>query len=525
MAQPAVQAKLPEIKTMIGRTPLVILILLLGDALSFILAFFLAIYIRYAMIPIIGGVLNWEVILPLLYTSLISIIITYALTGLYPGFGKTAVEEMRQIFYSLLLGFGVLGLAIYLQKLAPNFPRSVFVMSWAFACFFNLTIRILIRNRATLLPWWGEPVIIIGRSAEADDVIQRLTRSRRLGMKPILLLDDSVNQQAYIGAQGSEEGFRTEPTNIHGVPIISSQQQMVEIASKYKINHAVYVQPSRGSLGRIQSPPVALLEQPHELDVVPKMKEQSLLDLRGLSKFFPTVDVVLANSDLGSLWVRTIDLEGRLTLQTSYHLLNKRALSLKRSFDLLLGTLLAIIFTPIFLVIAILIKIDSPGPVLYIQERIGKRGKLIKYIKFRTMQNNAEQLLEQLLISQPQARVEYERFHKLAKDPRITRVGKYLRKFSLDELPQLYHVVTGDLSLVGPRAYMLSEFEAMGNYKDLILQVQPGMTGWWQVMGRQTTTFQQRLELDEYYLSNWSLWLDIYIMLKTIWVVIRGVGS
>jgi len=162
---------------------------------------------------------------------------------------------------------------------------------------------------------------------------------------------------------------------------------------------------------------------------------------------------------------------------------------------------------------------------MYVQERIGKGGKRIKYMKFRTMQLNAEQRLDELLSNNPQARVEYNTYHKLTQDPRITRVGKFLRKFSLDELPQLYHVLAGDLSLVGPRAYMNSEYQDMGNYKDLILQVQPGMTGWWQVMGRQTTTFQQRLELDEYYLSNWSLWLDIYILMKTAWVVITGIGA
>ncbi len=525
MAQPAVQGKLPEIKTMPGRTPLVIVVLLLGDILSFILAFLLATYLRYAIIPLIGGIMNWEVVLPLLYTTLFCLIITYALTGLYPGFGRTAVEEMRQIFYSLSLGFGVLGLAIYLQKLAPNFPRAVFVMSWIFACFFNLAIRIMIRNRASLLPWWGVPVIIIGRTREAHDVIQRLLRSRRLGMKPILLLDETAHKLPGEDFQYTLENQEDWVDDIHGVPVTTSRQRMIEIASKCKINNAVFVQPARNPLTNLPTTPTALVEIPPDQATSLDAARPGLLDLRGLSKFFPTVLVVLANSELGSLWVRTMDLEGRLTLQASYHLLNQRALTLKRSFDLVLGTFLAIICTPIFLVIALLIKLDSPGPVLYTQERIGKNGKRIKYIKFRTMQVNAEQRLDEVLSGNPQSRVEYDRYHKLAQDPRITRVGRFLRKFSLDELPQLYHVVTGELSLVGPRAYMFSEYNDMGNYKDLILQVQPGMTGWWQVMGRQTTTFQQRLELDEYYLSNWSLWLDIYIILKTGWVVITGIGA
>mgnify|MGYP001032180867 CR=1 FL=1 len=198
---------------------------------------------------------------------------------------------------------------------------------------------------------------------------------------------------------------------------------------------------------------------------------------------------------------------------------------LKRLFDLGLGSLLAILSAPFMLLILLLIKLDSPGPAVYAQERIGLRGKRIRYLKFRTMRLGAEQLLQELLEKDPQRRLEYETHHKLVRDPRVTRVGRLLRKFSLDELPQLYHVLTGDLSLVGPRAYMPNEYAQMGGYAELILQVRPGLTGWWQVMGRHTTTFQQRLQLDEYYLSNWSLWLDIYILLKTAWVVLSGIGA
>ena len=248
-------------------------------------------------------------------------------------------------------------------------------------------------------------------------------------------------------------------------------------------------------------------------------------DLRWLSKFFPTVMVVLNNSGISSLWVRTVDLEGRLTLQATYHLLNKPALIVKRAVDLILGSILAVLFTPFYLFIALLIRLDSPGPVLYSQERLGLNGKRINYLKFRTMQLDAEQRLQDLLEHDPQIRLEYETYHKIVLDPRVTRVGRMLRKFSIDELPQLYHVITGEMSLVGPRGYMPSEYPHMGSYAELILQVRPGLTGWWQVMGRHTTTFQQRLQLDEYYLSNWSLWLDFYILLKTGWVVVTGIGA
>ncbi len=240
---------------------------------------------------------------------------------------------------------------------------------------------------------------------------------------------------------------------------------------------------------------------------------------------FQTVLVVMSDSPLGSLWVRTMDLEGRLALRTSYHLLDKNSIIFKRVFDLVIGSIIVIVSLPLLVIIALLIKIELPGPVFYRQERLGLRGKTIHYLKFRTMQLGAEQELEKLLRESSEARREFEKHHKLKKDPRVTRIGRFLRKFSLDELPQFWHVLQGDLSLVGPRAYMIEEIKDIGDYAPLILQVRPGITGWWQVMGRHATTFQRRLQLDEYYISNWSIWLDIYILLKTVWVAASGVGA
>lgn len=464
----------------------VILILLLGDILSFGLAFWLATTIRSELIPIIGGVLQWNEFLPLLQLNLISILVVYVLTGLYPGFGRTAVEEMRQIFNSLTLGYGVLGLAVYFQKVGPEFPRSVFLMGWIFACLFNMVIRFAIRNRASLLRWWGMPVVIVGPSCAARDVIHRLQRSRRLGFRPVLLLDEN-----------SPSSTRT----IANIPVLQSRQDFLHAVQIYRIRYVVYVEQTTIEN---ESPP-----------------QQAI---RWLSNHFRTVLVVPADSPLGSLWVQTMDLEGRLTLQTQYHLLDHKSTLLKRVFDLVLGTLLLILLSPLLMLIALIIKIDSPGSIIYAQERLGLNGKPFRYLKFRTMIKDADQQLDSLLESNPLALQEYQQHHKLRRDPRVTHIGRFLRKFSLDELPQLWHVLTGEMSLVGPRAYLSSEYPEMGSFADLIFKIRPGITGWWQVMGRHSTTFQHRLQLDEYYLSNWSLWLDIYILIKTGWVFLSGHG-
>ncbi|MBN2145771.1 MAG: undecaprenyl-phosphate galactose phosphotransferase WbaP [Anaerolineales bacterium] len=468
------------------RGALVILTLVLGDLISFTLAFGLSLLLRSSAIIMVGGVIHWSVILPTLQLSLLTFLIIYALTGLYPAFGWTAVEEMRQIFSSLTLGFVVLGLAIYLQRTGPMFSRAVFILGWAFACFFNIIIRLAIRNRLSLLRWWGAPVIVVGPSAAVRDVTERLRHSRRLGLKPVLILDETAPP---------------ERSAVLSVPVIRSAALLEQILARQKISYAVYVE------GK---------EDP---------RQQTRQRLDWLSKLFPTVLVVLADSPLGSLWVRTMDLEGRLTLRAQYHLLDRKSILLKRAFDIVLGGLLTLLTLPFLLLAILLVRLDSPGPVFHTQERLGLGGKRIRFIKLRTMHVNAEQRLEELLKNDSQARQEYQTYHKLAKDPRVTRIGRLLRKFSLDEWPQIWHVLPGEMSLVGPRAYMASELPDMGGHANLILQIRPGLTGWWQVMGRHNTTFQHRLQLDEYYLSNWSLWLDIYILIKTVWVVISGHGA
>ncbi len=224
------------------------------------------------------------------------------------------------------------------------------------------------------------------------------------------------------------------------------------------------------------------------------------------------------------MWVRTIDLHGPLAIETYYHLLNKREIIIKRILDMILSFVLLLVTLPIFIVLSILVRLDSKGPIFYKQKRLGLNGKLFDSLKFRTMHCNADQMLEDLLEKDPEAKAEYEEYHKLSNDPRITRVGKFLRRYSLDEFPQFINVIKGEMNLIGPRSYLPREQADMGDYARIILKVKPGITGWWQVMGRNETSFKERLELDEYYISNWSIWLDIYIILKTVWVIISGQG-
>jgi lipopolysaccharide/colanic/teichoic acid biosynthesis glycosyltransferase len=176
-------------------------------------------------------------------------------------------------------------------------------------------------------------------------------------------------------------------------------------------------------------------------------------------------------------------------------------------------------------VIGILIKLDSKGSIFYVQERLGKDGRRFRAVKFRTMHGDGERRLKEVLDNDPRLAEEYSVYHKLKKDPRVTRIGRILRKYSLDEFPQLWNVLKGEMSLVGPRPYLEREIPEMNEREAIILKALPGMTGMWQVSTRNETAFSHRLKMDVYYVRNWCPWLDIYIFVRTAQVVARGTGS
>lgn len=196
-----------------------------------------------------------------------------------------------------------------------------------------------------------------------------------------------------------------------------------------------------------------------------------------------------------------------------------------RVFDISLILFAAPFIILAFLVITILIKLDSPGPVFYRQRRIGRLGRKFHIYKFRTMVQNADQTLELYLDSSPELRAQWLATHKLKEDPRVTRLGSMLRKLSLDELPQIWNIIIGDMSWIGPRPIVDAEVEKYGKCFDLYIQVRPGLTGLWQVSGRNDTTYERRVELDEYYIRNRSLKLDLQILWETVFVVLRKHGA
>lgn len=198
---------------------------------------------------------------------------------------------------------------------------------------------------------------------------------------------------------------------------------------------------------------------------------------------------------------------------------------LTRVLDLTIILLAAPYILLFFIVISILIILDSRGGPFYSQSRIGKGGRKFRAYKFRTMVQNADQVLQRYLDESPELKAEWKATHKLKRDPRVTRVGAVLRKLSLDEMPQFWNIIIGDMSLIGPRPIVDAEIERYGKCFELYKQARPGLTGLWQVSGRSDTSYKQRVELDEYYLLHRSIKLDLLILVKTVYVVLGRKGA
>jgi len=459
--------------------------LLLGISdLSVLLgSFCLAAQVRKALIPYLGGEVSWPVYQPLIFLGMGYVAILFYFNDLYPGYGKTAVKEIEKTSTLLSVIFLFLGGTTYFLNVYEQFPRSIFILAWILCIVLIPLFRFFIRNRILKYSWYGIPILFVTDGMGVNATLTALHNCRRMGWNPL----------AVFSVENRKQGLE----NI-SIPVISSWDKFLDIKKKFGVNIAIFSADNNQENSRW---------------------------IRNISEEFKVVTLIIPYYNLGSLWVKPRDLEGRLGLELTFHLLDGGSRYIKRIVDIVGSTLLLFFLSPLFIFLSIMILIESSRPVFFRQERIGKNNKNFGALKFRSMINNAEHELKSYLENNPEAKREYERFHKLSDDPRITKMGKILRKYSLDELPQLWNVLWGSMSLIGPRAYMPSELDEIGDFTNIILRVHPGMTGWWQVMGRHTTTFQARLRMDEYYISNWSLWMDLYIFYKTIWVVIQGTGT
>ena len=240
---------------------------------------------------------------------------------------------------------------------------------------------------------------------------------------------------------------------------------------------------------------------------------------------FTMVQYVPDLPGLPVLGVRAGSLDNLLALEVRNELASPLNRFVKRGIDITATVIGGLLISPILLGLAAAVALDSRGPVFFGHTRVGRNGRPIKVWKFRTMAQDAPEALEHYLAADPALRAEWEATHKLKNDPRVTRVGRTLRRYSLDELPQLWNVLKGEMSLVGPRPIVDAEVAKYRDAFDLYTMVRPGMTGYWQISGRSDTDYDQRVELDGFYVRNWSVWLDIVVLIKTVSAVLKRDGA
>jgi len=411
-------------------------------------------------------------------------ILIFLIFNLYPGVSLAPAEEMKRLCIGSIFAYGGITMSRFIENHVWDSINTAFLIS----CIFSTVILLSARSIAHLFLYktklGGIPAVIYGAGNTGRFVAECLKKNIRTGYVPVLFLDDNYS----------------DDNEIMEIPVIHDTSLGPEIVKRYNIKMAIVAMP--------------------ELDAA------SLRNLLNKSVSAFRYNVLIPNFfNISNIWMSVRDFSGILGIETSHKLKLNFNLGIKRIIDILFVLFGGIIILPFLLLIALLIKITSSGHVLYKHKRLGKNGKPFYAYKFRTMKKDAEEQLKKLLDSDPAIREEWEKNHKLKKDPRITAVGRILRRTSFDEFPQLINILKGEMSLVGPRPIVYDEIEKYGDDFDRIFSIKPGLTGLWQVSGRSDTNYQDRISYDTYYIQSWSAWLDFWIILKTFGSIIFGKGA
>jgi len=426
---------------------------------------------------------------------LLAIILFFLLAGfrnLYRFVGMNPVDEMRRIFY--VIGISIV-LAIMVMLIFYEFTLRepvVFLSLWFFLNISILISRWALRIIASRMGVWEVPAVIIAASRQgARDFADYFEKRARLGIIPVLL-------------SGVTESKNDPSPETGSIPFSDLP-------------------------GLLDSEPDRFTAQGIYTGIVDLGARSFLLcpqARRKLSVLFERV-IFLSDDDwLVGASQRGYDFEGLTGFEAKANLLNPSSSFFKRVIDVLGALILGLLSLPLVLLTMIAIKRSSDGPIFYTQERIGKDGLTIKILKFRTMIMDAERKLNKYLAENPAAKAEWDLTQKLRNDPRITKPGRWIRQFSLDELPQLINILKGEMSLVGPRPLPKYHFGKLSeNGQKTRVSVTPGLTGLWQISGRSDNGIVDLEQLDSYYISHWSIWLDIYILAHTALVVLNRDGA
>lgn len=453
------------------------------DYLMVMLAVFLALKLRQFLTPYIG--MPFDIHAPYLYFRIPMIFVFFLHTNSVGLLGRPFWKTIRRTFWDVFYGLAALILLMYFGHVANNVSRLFLGFTGIFVFILITCGRYLCKQIMSKVRLFQMPVIFLGAGLTAEKIMESFPNGVGYGYRVIGFIDDDPISEII------PQQYR----------ILGGFAEADKIIRLLNVKHVIIAAPG--------------LEQKRQVEIVNKIQ--------------PYVDSVSFVPDLmgapGNLEIISLADAGLMMIQVKNNLAKWYNRLFKRVFDLICAGLGTIALLPVFVLIAILIYIDNPGPIFFAHRRVGQHGKEFPCYKFRSMCVNAQEELEKYLAANPAAREEWNRDFKLKDDPRITKIGGFLRKTSLDELPQLINVIKGEMSLVGPRPIVQAEIEKYGDYIHDFYLVPPGITGVWQVSGRSDTTYDERVAMDSWYVHNWSVWMDIAYLWKTVSVVLNRKGA
>ncbi len=419
------------------------------------------------------------------WTYLPIFFLVYHIFKLYPGILLVPSEQLRSFFLANAFMFGGIALSIVVETEKREFISIAFLIAFFFSTFSLPFSRSIARKYVySRFKWWGIPAVVFGKTSEAKNVLDDLLDNPSLGYIPVAIIDE--NESAL--------------SEYRGIPILKSLEDSKRLNTELHIRMAIIIHSD--TIG----------------------EESKHLLLTTLSNFRYNIIIPKMNL-INTISLSIKDINGTLGFATTHNLTKWYNIAVKTLLDHFILLLAGLVLLPFICVIALLVKISSPGPAFYGHERIGRAGKKIRVWKFRSMEINADEKLKKVLDENPEYRKEWNESFKLTNDPRVTPIGRFLRKSSLDELPQLFNVLKGDMSFIGPRPVTDDEILKYGENFNYIFSVKPGLSGMWQVSGRSDTDYAERVAFDSYYIQNWSIWLDLWLIFKTIGVVLTGKGA
>ncbi|NLX04825.1 MAG: undecaprenyl-phosphate galactose phosphotransferase WbaP [Phycisphaerae bacterium] len=401
-------------------------------------------------------------------------------------------EEARLLLKAALLAFLIILAVISLGKMSSTVSRLLLTITWLFSMVTFPAIRFYGKKLLHRIGLWNERVLILGAGDAGLETLRGLERENNLGYQVVGFLDDDP-----------EKAGQLIRTDYGDYKVFGPIRHFRKFVSMVNVSTIIVAIPTAAS-SRIAQIASEVQRSVRNVLIVP--------DLKG---------VALLNTELRSLFMEQLFL---LNIRNNLKSLSARVV--KRTFDLIVSGIALAVLSPIYLATTIAVRMTSAGGAFFMQYRPGKNGKVIRIYKFRTMYTDGDRRLAEHLEKDPAAAAEWKEFRKLKRhDPRLTPIGGFLRKWSLDELPQIYSVFKGEMSMVGPRPYMVSEIKDFEDVSEIIFMAKPGICGLWQSSGRNNLSFDQRVKLESWYVLNWSLWLDIILMAKTCVAVCRAEGA